>query len=496
MRFRLTYPDVETFIEKYAANVSKGGIFLVSRSPKPVGTLLRFEMLLSDSTPLIRGEGKVVWVKEFDATNPGKPHGMGVKFTRMDSATKAMIERLVAFKLVQDKGSATEQDDSKESQVETEAKAGTQAQTASSVEDGESPAKAEPTEQDAAAKEQAAPDEQQTSAPAETDTPREASAAEAPRHPKDGAVPTSKEPDDALGLDPAGSPLLPAKEVSVPYSSQSSGASAVSALDALLPGDVDSSKVKSTLARLKLQKRSATSVDIDNLLASTQTPPPRASSKQDPAASLAALLGRGPRTPAPMAKRTDTPAQEPMPPESPAQPSEAKEPARLPARPEEAEVSRETHERVAGEAPERAAGSATEQAPEAAPVQAPEDAPRQAAPIISDVAAEPTASDLQADPLFADQLSNQQPAERKDLANDVLHASAPDTDESAALDAAALSASELDADALAASALDLEGASSGELASKPRDEEGEAGLIELDADLIEPADDLVEDNLY
>jgi uncharacterized protein (TIGR02266 family) len=98
LRLKLRYTDVESFIDKYAANVSKGGIFIASKAPKPVGTVLRFEFQLADGSPVVRGEGKVVWVKEFDAARPTKPHGMGVKFTRLDNQSKAILDRMLALK--------------------------------------------------------------------------------------------------------------------------------------------------------------------------------------------------------------------------------------------------------------------------------------------------------------------------------------------------------------------------------------------------------------
>ena len=100
MRIKLKYPDVETFIQKYAVNISRGGIFIATKHPKPVGTYLRFEFVLSDAgtTSIIRGEGQVQWTKEVDPNNPGKPHGMGVKFTRIDGESQAVIERALKWR--------------------------------------------------------------------------------------------------------------------------------------------------------------------------------------------------------------------------------------------------------------------------------------------------------------------------------------------------------------------------------------------------------------
>ncbi|MDB4966893.1 MAG: conserved region [Myxococcales bacterium] len=100
MRIKLKYPDVDTFIQKYAVNISRGGIFIATKQPKPIGTYVRFEFLLSDATTssIIRGEGQVQWTKEFDPAQPSKAHGMGVKFMRLDADSQAVIDRALRWR--------------------------------------------------------------------------------------------------------------------------------------------------------------------------------------------------------------------------------------------------------------------------------------------------------------------------------------------------------------------------------------------------------------
>jgi len=99
MRIRLKYADVATFIERFASHVSRSGIFIASRTPKPVGTTVRFEFLLADGkTRLIKGEGVVSWVREFDGEHPLGPHGMGLRFNRLDPDSRQMVNRITAFK--------------------------------------------------------------------------------------------------------------------------------------------------------------------------------------------------------------------------------------------------------------------------------------------------------------------------------------------------------------------------------------------------------------
>jgi uncharacterized protein (TIGR02266 family) len=109
MRIKLKYPDVETFIQKYAVNISRGGIFIATRTPKPVGTSLKFEFVLAageNGVSIIRGEGQVLWTREFDPTQPSKAHGMGVKFTRLDAESQAIVDRALAFRAQQSEKAA------------------------------------------------------------------------------------------------------------------------------------------------------------------------------------------------------------------------------------------------------------------------------------------------------------------------------------------------------------------------------------------------------
>jgi uncharacterized protein (TIGR02266 family) len=98
VRVRLRYPDLDTFVEKFAPNVTRGGIFLASRDPRPVGQTLRFEVLLRQGAPVLSGKGRVTWVKEFNPAEPHRPYGMGVQFLEVDPVARPVLERLLQKK--------------------------------------------------------------------------------------------------------------------------------------------------------------------------------------------------------------------------------------------------------------------------------------------------------------------------------------------------------------------------------------------------------------
>lgn len=98
VRVRLRYSDLDTFVERFAPNVTRGGIFLASRSPRAEGEIFRFEVQLATGAVALAGEGKVIWVKPYDAAEPQKPHGMGVQFVQIDPASRETLSRILQAK--------------------------------------------------------------------------------------------------------------------------------------------------------------------------------------------------------------------------------------------------------------------------------------------------------------------------------------------------------------------------------------------------------------
>jgi molecular chaperone DnaK len=95
LRVRLPFATEAEFIERYGANVTRGGIFIATRSGKPAGTLLSFELVLQDGARLMRGEGVV---EQASDEAEGARAGMLVRFTRIDARTKALIDAIAAVR--------------------------------------------------------------------------------------------------------------------------------------------------------------------------------------------------------------------------------------------------------------------------------------------------------------------------------------------------------------------------------------------------------------
>ena len=98
VRIQLRYPDEGIFIQRFAPNVTKGGIFLASRAPHPVGTVIAFEVALTQGPLLLHGTGKVSWVRDYEPNEPQRAHGMGVQFLQIAPDCKPTLDRLLAYK--------------------------------------------------------------------------------------------------------------------------------------------------------------------------------------------------------------------------------------------------------------------------------------------------------------------------------------------------------------------------------------------------------------
>ncbi|MEO7110413.1 MAG: TIGR02266 family protein [Polyangiaceae bacterium] len=125
LNVRYKSATVDEFIDNHASDVSKGGIFIKTSTPFPQGTLLKFEIRLAGDQSVIAGVGRVVWKRETGAAGagPDRAAGMGVKFIKLDDASRAVIDKLTASR--ENAGSAfTSELENDVTQVDTKAPTG------------------------------------------------------------------------------------------------------------------------------------------------------------------------------------------------------------------------------------------------------------------------------------------------------------------------------------------------------------------------------------
>jgi molecular chaperone DnaK len=97
LRVRLGCATPDEFAEKYAVNLARGGFFVRTRDPQPVGTSVMFELLLAGGERVIAGTGVVVWTKVPGPAEKAAP-GMGLRFTGLDAPSRALLDRMTSLR--------------------------------------------------------------------------------------------------------------------------------------------------------------------------------------------------------------------------------------------------------------------------------------------------------------------------------------------------------------------------------------------------------------
>lgn len=95
---RLKHPDVGAFVASFATNISANGMQIRTRAPKPVGTVVRFDIQIAEGQRVMRGEAIVRWARTQDSEDG--PPGMGLEFTELDEATRAIVNRMVMAQML------------------------------------------------------------------------------------------------------------------------------------------------------------------------------------------------------------------------------------------------------------------------------------------------------------------------------------------------------------------------------------------------------------
>lgn len=90
----VAYRTVDGFISDWAVNISRGGIFINTRTPLAAGTLVRLIISLPDTQFPFELMGRIARVNEFDNPSNQVP-GMGIEFVNVDDEKRARIERFV-----------------------------------------------------------------------------------------------------------------------------------------------------------------------------------------------------------------------------------------------------------------------------------------------------------------------------------------------------------------------------------------------------------------
>jgi hypothetical protein len=95
LRIKLRYDDVDAMVQRFAPNVGKSGLFLPTKSLQPVGTEVKFELRITNDTPVLVGLGRVKSVRPPDPANPKAAFGMAIELMRVTREGREVIIRMI-----------------------------------------------------------------------------------------------------------------------------------------------------------------------------------------------------------------------------------------------------------------------------------------------------------------------------------------------------------------------------------------------------------------
>jgi type IV pilus assembly protein PilZ len=96
MRLRVKFPNLHTLLEDFAYDISRGGIFIETESPKRLGEALVVTLVHPETSEELDLDGEVVRVSRHDPKQPNSVSGMAIKFVNMDEKKRKAIDQFLA----------------------------------------------------------------------------------------------------------------------------------------------------------------------------------------------------------------------------------------------------------------------------------------------------------------------------------------------------------------------------------------------------------------
>ncbi len=95
-KLEVRYGDITSFISDYAMNISKGGMFISTKDPLKLNTLISVEFIIPDIKVPIKVKGRVSWIndpKQIKGTN--LIPGMGIEFQELNDEDRKKLDNFI-----------------------------------------------------------------------------------------------------------------------------------------------------------------------------------------------------------------------------------------------------------------------------------------------------------------------------------------------------------------------------------------------------------------
>ncbi len=95
VELKVGYRTIGSFITDYIINISRGGIFINTSKPLPVGTKIRILFSIPDIPLPFDLNGIVRWINPVGHSSHSLP-GMGIEFLEVEENVKKRIEKFIS----------------------------------------------------------------------------------------------------------------------------------------------------------------------------------------------------------------------------------------------------------------------------------------------------------------------------------------------------------------------------------------------------------------
>jgi type IV pilus assembly protein PilZ len=94
VELKVEYERMNSFFYDYTKNISRGGTFVRTEHPMPIGSRFVFKLTVPGLTRALELTGEVRWVRRPDEV-PAAEAGMGIQFVFEDDGQRAVIDGVV-----------------------------------------------------------------------------------------------------------------------------------------------------------------------------------------------------------------------------------------------------------------------------------------------------------------------------------------------------------------------------------------------------------------
>lgn len=104
IELKVEYKRLNSFFADYTRNISRGGTFIRTSKPLPIGTEFTFKLVVPKLDEPLELHGTVQWIVESEDSTDEQDPGMGIGFVYLSEADRQRIESIVEGLMVDSLG--------------------------------------------------------------------------------------------------------------------------------------------------------------------------------------------------------------------------------------------------------------------------------------------------------------------------------------------------------------------------------------------------------